>query len=371
MKIKKFLSIPVLAAFILFGFIYYVTVFVFIEDWYGIQSSAGLLNTLIFSVLACLCFFSLLVCVLKDPGGVPSGYVPDVEDNQGPDQELKRNGMHLKRCDKCNANKPPRAHHCRVCRRNYKSFLLLVFYSTAASTYSTTVIICYTLKKNWDFAGSESLKSFHVLCGLVSICSSLVLGTLLAWHIYLTSRNMTTIEPVSALETAGARQRHWAHPSLLGSSKSDPSGSEPSLKGDRVSAPGLQITISPPPTQARTMRILKPGQDQLVTAPTAVSSRYLEIGLCLPHALRLLFLLTLSWRLGSGRGLTRPIWATLLIGISRGLAMVEVDGGSGWLVRPVVDGLAIWGLAIRMTRRGGCWVPGLNRAVGGVALFRW
>lgn len=89
MKLKRFLSVPVLAVLLVLGFVYSVTIFVFIEDWIGLQSSAGLLNSLIFSCFASLCVFSFFVCVLADPGSVPSGYFPDVE-NHGTDQEIKR-----------------------------------------------------------------------------------------------------------------------------------------------------------------------------------------------------------------------------------------------------------------------------------------
>lgn len=95
MKLKRFISVPVLSVCLLLGFVYYVTVFVFIEGWIGLQSSAGLLNSLIFTFVAYMCVFSLLVCVLADPGGVPSGYVPDIEENKGPDQEIKKNVSHL------------------------------------------------------------------------------------------------------------------------------------------------------------------------------------------------------------------------------------------------------------------------------------
>jgi palmitoyltransferase len=61
------------------GFVYYITVFIFIEDWVGLQSSAGTLNAMIFTFMASLCLFSFLVCVLTEPGYVPSPYVPDVE----------------------------------------------------------------------------------------------------------------------------------------------------------------------------------------------------------------------------------------------------------------------------------------------------
>ncbi|PIM99922.1 putative DHHC-type Zn-finger protein [Handroanthus impetiginosus] len=213
MKLKRFLSLPVLSVFLLLGFIYYVTIFIFIEDLSGLRSSAGLVNSLIFSLLAFLCVFSFIACVLTDPGEVPSGYTPDVEENQSPDQEIKKNGTPARTCDKCSAHKPPRAHHCRVCGRcvlrmdhhctwinncvglrNYKSFLLLVFYATLASTYSAIVIVSCTLQKDWGSFGNLRAKNIHVGCGLLSISLCLTLGSLFIWHVYLTSRNMTTIE---------------------------------------------------------------------------------------------------------------------------------------------------------------------------------
>lgn len=90
-KFQRFLSIPVLGVFLLMGFVYYVTVFVFIEDWVGLRSSAGALNALIFSFLASLCIFSFSVCVVTDPGYVPSSYVPDVEDSGISGQEPTKN----------------------------------------------------------------------------------------------------------------------------------------------------------------------------------------------------------------------------------------------------------------------------------------
>ncbi|XP_011084299.1 probable protein S-acyltransferase 15 [Sesamum indicum] len=213
MKLRRFLSIHVLSLFLFMGFLYYVTIFIFIEDWFGLQSSAGLLNSLILSISTFMCMFAFVACLLSDPGGVPSGYVPDVEDGQGPDHEIKKSGAQLRQCDKCSGHKPPRAHHCRVCRRcvlrmdhhcswinncvgqkNYKPFLLLLFYATVASTYSAILITCSSLQKDWDSTGRHRLKTFHVCCVIGSVCLSLTLGSLFAWHVYLTSRNLTTIE---------------------------------------------------------------------------------------------------------------------------------------------------------------------------------
>lgn len=92
-KWERFRSIPVCMVFLAMGFVYYVTLFVFLADWIGLQSSAGSLNIAIFTFLIGFCVFSFLVCVLTDPGHVPSSYVPDAEDGEVSDHQesSKRN----------------------------------------------------------------------------------------------------------------------------------------------------------------------------------------------------------------------------------------------------------------------------------------
>lgn len=222
MEWKRFSSIPVCSVFLLMGFVYYITVFIFIEDWVGLQSSAGTLNAMIFTFMASLCLFSFLVCVLKEPGYVPSPYVPDVEGAAvPPHQEPLNNSSQLRRCDKCVTYKPPRAHHCRVCRRcvlrmdhhclwinncvgywNYKAFFILVLYATIASIYSSVMIISCASQKNWNFSGRIPMKIFFVVSGAMMFGLSITFGTLLGWHIYLMSCNMTTIENYEGIRAA-------------------------------------------------------------------------------------------------------------------------------------------------------------------------
>lgn len=222
MEWKRFLSIPVCSVFLLMGFVYYITVFIFIEDWVGLQSSAGTLNVMIFTLIASLCLFSFLVCVLKEPGYVPSPYVPDVEGAAvPPHQEPLNNSSQLRRCNKCVTYKPPRAHHCRVCRRcvlrmdhhclwinncvgywNYKAFFILVLYATIASIYSSVTIISCASQKNSNFSGRVPMKVFFVVSGAMMFGLSITFGTLLGWHIYLMSCNMTTIENYEGIRAA-------------------------------------------------------------------------------------------------------------------------------------------------------------------------
>ncbi|KAA8534417.1 hypothetical protein F0562_031934 [Nyssa sinensis] len=238
MKFKKFLSIPVLSVFLFVGFVYSVTIFIFMEDWLGLQTSAGSLNGLIFTSLASLCIFSFFVCVLSDPGGVPTTYVPDIEDTEVSDQEPKKTGASLRRCDKCSAYKPPRAHHCRVCRRcvlrmdhhclwinncvghgNYKAFVVLVLYATIASIYSSVIIVCCSIQKDWDISKRFPVRIFYITCSAMIVGLSLTLGTLLCWHMYLIIHNMTTIEYYEGIRAAWLARKSgqtYRHPFDVG-----------------------------------------------------------------------------------------------------------------------------------------------------------
>jgi len=82
MKKGGFLSIPVLAVISLMGFVYYTTVFVFLEQWLGLDSLPGILNAFAFSFFGFMGLVSFFVSVLTDPGGVPSSFAPDSEDPQ-------------------------------------------------------------------------------------------------------------------------------------------------------------------------------------------------------------------------------------------------------------------------------------------------
>ncbi|KAJ9545565.1 hypothetical protein OSB04_025272, partial [Centaurea solstitialis] len=179
MKLRRFVSLPILAVLILMEMVYYATLFIFLDDWIGLQSSTGWLNAVIFTSFASLSLFSFLVCVLTDPGAVPSGYFPDIETNDGSDHESREAEALKKRCDKCSAYKPPRAHHCRVCRR---------------CVLKMVIIVGCGIQKDWEFAGTTHLKTFYITSGAMISLLSLTLGTLLGWHIYLLTHNMTTIE---------------------------------------------------------------------------------------------------------------------------------------------------------------------------------
>ncbi|XP_057732805.1 probable protein S-acyltransferase 15 [Arachis stenosperma] len=204
MRPKRFLSLPVLAVLLLMMFVYYTTIFVFIDGSFDLQSSNGTFNAAIFTILASFSIFSFFVCVLSDPGHIPSSYVPDVEG-----QGSAKDNAERKKCDKCYGYKPPRTHHCRVCKKcvlkmdhhclwinncvgywNYKAFFVFTSYATLASIHSMILFICSVFLMD---KGSSS-KMFYVMYGTMAIGLTTTLLTLFGWHVYLILHNMTTIE---------------------------------------------------------------------------------------------------------------------------------------------------------------------------------
>ncbi|KAL9264145.1 putative protein S-acyltransferase 15 [Drosera capensis] len=210
----KFKSPPILTLLPIISLICYTTVFVFLQEWLGLKTPLGTANALIFSFLSFLLGYSFWVCVITDPGHVNEGYVPDVEGNHGESEDGENGALRMKRCDKCYVYKPLRTHHCRVCKRcilkmdhhctwinncvgyrNYKSFVLLVFYGALCSMYST------------------------VSCGVAVVGLWITLTTLLGWYVYLLTQNMTSIEYQEGLLASWLARKSgqsYHHPYSLG-----------------------------------------------------------------------------------------------------------------------------------------------------------
>ncbi|CAN1135194.1 Probable protein S-acyltransferase 16 [Linum perenne] len=160
MKRRPRFSLPVIVVLLVITFIYFATVFVFVDRWFGLMSSPGLMNAAVFTAVAIMCIFNYCAATMTDPGRVPSTYLPDIEDADNPIHEIKRKGGDLRYCQKCSHYKPPRAHHCRVCKRcvlrmdhhciwinncvghaNYKVFFIFVVYAVTACIYSMVLLV--------------------------------------------------------------------------------------------------------------------------------------------------------------------------------------------------------------------------------------
>ncbi|KAH9736002.1 putative protein S-acyltransferase 16 [Citrus sinensis] len=233
-------SLPVSVVVLAIFYIYFTTVFIFIDRWFGLMSSPGLMNAIVFTAVALMCVFSYTVAILRDPGRVPADYMPDVEDDQNPMHEIKRKGGDLRYCQKCSHYKPPRAHHCRVCKRcvlrmdhhciwisncvghaNYKVFFIFVLYAVVACIYSMVLLVGSLTNDSLEdeLQTGGSFRTAYVISGLLLVPLSVALSVLLGWHIYLIFHNKTTIEyheGVRALWLAEKGGTVYKHPYDLG-----------------------------------------------------------------------------------------------------------------------------------------------------------
>ncbi|KAF4365132.1 hypothetical protein CsatB_000793 [Cannabis sativa] len=240
MKKTPRFSVPVSVVVLVIAFIYFSTLFLFIEQWFGLFTSPGIMNAVVFTAVAIMCVFNYSVCLYTDPGQVPSTFMPDVEDSENLVHEIKRKGGDLRYCQKCCHYKPPRAHHCRVCQRcvlrmdhhciwinncvghaNYKAFFVFVVYAVIACIYSLILLVgslTNDSQKDEDGGGS-SFRTLYVISGIMLIPLSVALSVLLGWHIYLVLQNKTTIEyheGVRAMWLAEKGGNVYSHPYDVG-----------------------------------------------------------------------------------------------------------------------------------------------------------
>ena len=83
-------SLPVFVVASAITYIYFSTVFIFIDMWFGLTTSPGILNAIAFTAVAFMCVLNYVVAILTDPGRVPATFMPDIEDSQSPIHEIKR-----------------------------------------------------------------------------------------------------------------------------------------------------------------------------------------------------------------------------------------------------------------------------------------
>ncbi|BAT97171.1 hypothetical protein LR48_Vigan11g125900 [Vigna angularis] len=234
-------SLPVSVVVLAIAYIYVSTVFVFIDRWLGLFSSPGIMNATVFTALSAVCGITYRAAITTDPGRVPATYIPDVEDAESPIHEIKRKGGDLRYCQKCSHYKPPRAHHCRVCKRcvlrmdhhcfwinncvghaNYKVFFNFVLYSVVSCIYSLVLLVgslAYDGIQDEEKIGKSSFRTVYVVSGLLLVPLSITLCMLFGWHIYLVLHNKTTIEyheGVRALWLAEKGGSIYKHPYDLG-----------------------------------------------------------------------------------------------------------------------------------------------------------
>ncbi|XVF52704.1 hypothetical protein PTKIN_Ptkin05aG0039900 [Pterospermum kingtungense] len=218
-----------------------VTYYAVVVAHYGPSLFLGGSDT-VFAVVVLFLFHFLLVMVLwsyssvvlTDPGGIPPNWRPLRDEEKGVDDPLVDSGygipelgsnqsavpgdsmnQDIRFCHKCNQFKPPRAHHCSVCKRcilkmdhhcvwvvncvgalNYKYFLLFLFY-----TFLETMLVSLSLLRVFMefFNDGEIVETPGTLAAtfitfVLNIAFVLSILGFLIMHISLVGANTTTIE---------------------------------------------------------------------------------------------------------------------------------------------------------------------------------
>lgn len=87
-RCRRSFHVSVVVAAILY--IYFSTVFVFIDQWFGLGTSPGLLNAVVFTGLAIMSISTYALAILTDPGRIPASFAPDIENSDNTIHEIKR-----------------------------------------------------------------------------------------------------------------------------------------------------------------------------------------------------------------------------------------------------------------------------------------
>ncbi|KAG2239727.1 hypothetical protein Bca52824_091424 [Brassica carinata] len=224
-------SIMILFVIGIIGFTYYALVVVNYGPSLlhgGVDSFIALLVLALFHFLLIMLLWSYFSVVVTDPGGVPPGWRPelDIEKSDGNEAAIAEasplsagdsSSRIVRHCRKCNQYKPPRSHHCSVCgrcilkmdhhcvwvvncvgARNYKSFLLFLFY-----TFLETTVVAVSLFPAFLVFFTDGDDEITVSLGslaatfvafILNIAFALSVLGFLIMHIMLVARNTTTIE---------------------------------------------------------------------------------------------------------------------------------------------------------------------------------
>lgn len=217
---------------ILVAFIVLLCIWTFLIHWLiifpGIWNSHKLLAvsvTTVHQILHIMLLCSLYRACTRDPGYIVVDsllFSPDAS----------------RLCAKCNCVKEDRAHHCSTCRRcvrrmdhhcafvnncvganNYKFFLLLLVYTTVGGLYNAAAGYV------WHRAAGAAAAGDHLVavgCNAAVIGAvALMMAPFAGFHLYLTARNVTTLELLQGRTgdydvgpCRNARQTLGRHPAL-------------------------------------------------------------------------------------------------------------------------------------------------------------
>ncbi|GLJ46560.1 hypothetical protein SUGI_0981180 [Cryptomeria japonica] len=195
----------------------------------GLETATSFLVLVLFHGLLVMLLWSYFSVVVTDPGDVPPNWRPNIDEENGEDipltyadsdfqQQALSNDSSKSRvryCKKCNQWKPPRCHHCSVCgrcilkmdhhciwvvncvgARNYKYFLLFLFYTFLETTLVSLALLprFVAFFSEEEIAGSPGSLATTFLGFVLNLAFALSVLGFIIMHISLVAGNTTTIE---------------------------------------------------------------------------------------------------------------------------------------------------------------------------------
>ncbi|KAL4883811.1 DHHC palmitoyltransferase-domain-containing protein [Aspergillus karnatakaensis] len=183
----------------------------------------------VFATCIWICYYR--ACSV-DPGHIPKGWMPSDRKQLEADQASGRQRW----CRRCEAFKPPRAHHCKTCRRcipkmdhhcpwtsncvshfTFPHFIRFLFYAVVGIAYLETLLwergsIIWASRNMPSYLGPSVAQIGHLFALFVTNSLTLfVLSILLARTLWSLGANTTTIESweIERHETLLRRARHY------------------------------------------------------------------------------------------------------------------------------------------------------------------
>nr|XP_018263587.1 palmitoyltransferase PFA4 [Kwoniella dejecticola CBS 10117]OBR85745.1 palmitoyltransferase PFA4 [Kwoniella dejecticola CBS 10117] len=201
----------VIGTSLLISFISFSSQIFVVWPWYGREVSVDLLKLLLpFNFCVFMVFWNYRLCVITPPGGVPTGYRPNLNAVEG--LEVKKGNHAPRYCKTCEHFKPPRAHHCRQCRtcivnhcpwiancvgfHNQGHFLRFLLWVDIATSYHLVMIVKRVLFISYKQYEEPTLNDVLFIVFNFAACVPvwLCVGMFSMYHLYLACGNSTTIE---------------------------------------------------------------------------------------------------------------------------------------------------------------------------------
>ncbi|WWD01164.1 hypothetical protein V866_008103 [Kwoniella sp. B9012] len=199
---------------LLISFISFSSQIFVVWPWYGRVISVDLLKLLVpFNFCVFMVFWNYRLCVITPPGGVPTGWRPNLSSMEG--QEVKKGNHAPRYCKTCEHYKPPRAHHCRQCKTcilkldhhcpwiancvgffNQGHFIRFLLWVDIATSYHLIMMVKRVFSMSYSYHEEPTLSDILFLVFNFASCAPvwLCVGMFSMYHLYLACGNSTTIE---------------------------------------------------------------------------------------------------------------------------------------------------------------------------------